>query len=265
MQSRHASGNPQLQTDERTAAASGAESSRFFAVPLAGITGFAEAAAQARALAILPSRLDLGHYARAGRNSPIGIGRQQLLAPPDVDMMSDRERRAFGGTQLARIVRAVKGTRETARGGPRRPTEWHLGPTNCYFDLPSPRIDSLRGALQRFFRAECLCVSDQFYPPGSFRAWHTDRFAHTGWSWVVFLVQVTQPHRSSFRYMDPQTNELVVVPDRNDTAYFLHLSTEAPFFWHGVLCEDTYRWSQGFMLPGDWHTRFDLGRALASS
>lgn len=80
-----------------------------------------------------------------------------------------------------------------------------------------------------------------------------DQFGAIGW--VVFLVEVAQPGGSSFRYVDPLSGELVVVPDCNDIAYFFRVSAEAPLFWHGVLCESTYRWSQGFSLPDDWRSR----------
>ena len=73
-------------------------------------------------------------------------------------------------------------------------------------------------------RRRVPCVGDQLYPPGSFRDWHTDRFGYAGW--VVFLVEVAGPGRSSFRYVDPRTGEMVVVPDRNDTAYFFRPSLE---------------------------------------
>lgn len=232
---------------------SDAEASRFFAVPQVAINGFAEVTALARQLATLPTRLDLDHYARAEEDSAIGIGRRQVLRPPDVDFFSARERRVHAQTTLGAMVRAVKAARGGGGVGRERP-QWQLGPTNCYLDLPSPRTAPLRLALEAFFETECICIGDQFYPPGAFRAWHTDRYAYTGSGWTVFLVQVAQPFMSSFRYVDPQSGELVVVPDRDDMAYFFR-AAEAPLFWHSVLCEGTYRWSQGFTLPADWHSR----------
>ena len=125
-------------------------------------------------------------------------------------------------------------------------------------DHPSPRIAPLRRSVARFFGCECRCVSDQFYPPGAFRRWHTDRWSgYLGWE--VFLVEVAQPGKSSFRYVDPRTGTMVVVPNRNDVAYFFRVTGEEPLSWHGVLCEDTFRWSQGFQVPQDWRSRIRLG------
>ena len=63
------------------------------------------------------------------------------------------------------------------------------------------------------------------------------------------------------RRKDTAGGDLVVVPDHNDMAYFFRTSAEEPLFWHGVLCADTCRWSQGFSIPQDWRARIRLGPA----
>ena len=63
------------------------------------------------------------------------------------------------------------------------------------------------------------------------------------------------------RRKDTAGGDMVVVPDRNDMAYFFRPSAEEPLFWHGVLCADTCRWSQGFSIPQDWRARIRLGPA----
>ena len=229
---------------------------RFFAVPFAAIAGFEDVAATARSLATLPPNIDLAHFARADEN--LNERRRWLLTALDVARMSFYERRRKDTAVLARRVQRVREARGQTQAGAER-HEWRLGPTNYYFKNPSPRIAPLRRALDRFFGCDCPCVGDQFYSPGAFRGWHTDRFSYV--DWVVFLVQVTQPGRSSFRYMDPASGDLVVVPDRNDMAYFFRTSAEEPLFWHGVLCEATYRWSQGFSIPQDWRAHIRLGPA----
>ena len=232
----------------------GSSARRFFAIPFDAIVGFKEVAKAARSLATLPTNLDLDHFARP--DADLSERRNRLLTAPDVLRMSFYERRTRGANVLASRVRQVRRARgETNVTDARH--EWRLGATNCYFKSPSPRIGPLRQAMDRFFGCECPCVGDQFYPPGAFRGWHTDRFGYIGW--VVFLVQVAQPGKSSFRYMDPASGGVVVVPDRNDVAYFFRTSAEAPLFWHGVLCEGTYRWSQGFLIRPDWrsHIRFE--------
>ena len=231
---------------------------RFFAIPLDAIVGFEEVAKTARSLATLPTNLDLDHFARP--DADLSERRNRLLTAPDVARMSFYERRTRGANMLATRVRRVRQARGEAEATEER-HEWRLGHTNCYFKNPSPRIAPLRRAMDRFFGCECPCVGDQFYPPGAFRGWHTDRFGYIGW--VVFLVQVAQPNKSSFRYMDPATGDMVVVPDRSDVAYFFRTSAEAPLFWHGVLCESTFRWSQGFLIRPDWrsHIRFEMSRS----
>ena len=234
-------------------AASDSCASRFFALPFDAIAGFEEVAETARSLATLPVGLDLEHFARADEDSDIGRRRNRLRAPPDVARMSFIERRFAAGRKLDRLARRIEATRGKRQ---RERYEWRIGPTNFYFRNPSPRIAPLRRSVDAFFGGACRCVGDQFYPPGSFRGWHTDRFNYIGW--VVFLVEVAEPGKSSFRYVDPRSGEMVVVPDRNDVAYFFRPSAEEPLFWHGVLCEDTFRWSQGFSLPQDWRSRIRL-------
>ena len=239
-------------------AASDSCAGRFFALPFNAIAGFAEVAETARSLATLPVGLDLDHFARPGEDSDIGRKRSRLRAPPDMERMAFFERRYAAASKLERLVRRIEATRGKAgqANAGEAKHEWRIGPTNFYFRNPSPRIAPLRRSVDRFFGGECPCVGDQFYPPGSFRGWHTDRFGYTGW--VVFLVEVAEPGKSSFRYVDPRSGKMVVVPDRNDVAYFFRPSAEEPLFWHGVLCEDTFRWSQGFSLPQDWRSRIRL-------
>ena len=254
-----------------------ADDGRFFAIPFAAIAGFEDVAATARSLATLPPNIDLDHFARADED--LSERRRRLLTTPDIARMSFYERRRRGARVLATRVQRIKEARGHTKAAEERREwrpglawvnvdgeidvaerhEWRLGSTNYYFKNPSPRIAPLRHAMDRFFGCACRCIGDQFYSPGAFRDWHTDRFSYVGW--IVFLVEVAQPGRSSFRYMDPASGDLVVVPDRNDMAYFFRTSAEEPLFWHGVLCEATYRWSQGFSIPQDWRARIRLGPA----
>ena len=235
-------------------AASDSCAGRFFALPFDAIAGFEEVAQTARSLATLPVGLDLEHFARSDEDSDIGRRRNRLRAPPDVERMSFVERRSVGAKKLDRLARRIEATR--GKPQPEARHEWRIGTTNFYFRNPSPRIAPLRRSMEHFFDGECPCVGDQFYPPGSFRGWHTDQFSYVGWA--VALVEVAEPGKSSFRYVDPRSGEMVVVPDRNDVAYFFRPSAEEPLFWHGVLCEDTFRWSQGFSIPQDWRSRIRL-------
>jgi len=225
---------------------------RFFAIPFDAIAGFEEVAETARSLATLPVGLNLDHFLRADER--LHRGRRRLLAPPDVERMKFFERRRAGGRKLKRLARKMRTTRGVTEVETRH--EWRTGPSNCHFRHPSPRIVPLRRSIDRFFGGECPCAGDQFYPPGAFRDWHSDQFGYVGW--VMFLVEVAEPGRSSFRYIEPGSGEMVVVPDRNDVAYFFRVSAEEPLFWHGVLCEDTFRWSQGFSVPPDWRSRIRI-------
>ena len=226
----------------------------FFAIPFDAIAGFEEVAETARSLATLPAGLDLERYSGVD----VGPGRRRLLAPPDVERMSFLERRSTSASALRRHVQRIEAARGEGPANSLEKHEWRIGPTCYYMDHPSPRIAPLRRSMARFFGGECRCLADQFYPPGAFRRWHTDRWSgYLGWE--VFLVEVAQAGRSSFRYVDPRTGEMVVVPDRNDVAYFFRVTGEEPLFWHGVLCEDTFRWSQGFQVPRDWRSRIRFG------
>ena len=248
-------------------AAPGSRGGRFFAVPFDAIAGFGEVAEAARSLAKLPVGLDLEHFARGtrtGEESAAGRGRRRLQAPPDAERLSRRERNQAARRDLAALARHIKAAGRTP-GKPEAEEErheWQLTSTYCFFrsacnvDEFRPCIVPLQQSVERFFGGECPCVGDLFYPPGSCRSWHTDRYSYVGWA--VYLVKVAEAGRSSFRYVDPCTGEMMVVPDRNDVAYFFRVSAEEPLFWHGVLCEDTFRWSQGFAIPQNWRSRIRL-------
>ncbi len=223
-------------------AAPGSRGGRFFAVPFDAIAGFGEVAEAARSLAKLPVGLDLEHFARGtrtGEESAAGRGRRRLQAPPDAERLSRRERHQAARRDLATLARHVK----AAGRMPGKPEaeeerrEWRLTPTYCFFRSAS-NLDEFRPCIvlqqsvERFFGCECPCVGDLFYPPGSCRSWHTDRYSYAGWA--VYLV------------------------NRDDMACFFRVSAEEPLFWHGVLCEDTFRWSQGFATPQNWRSRIRL-------
>ena len=79
--------------------------------------------------------------------------------------------------------------------------------------------------------------------------------------WLLMAPDVARMSFYERRRKDTASGDLVVVPDRNDMAYFFRPSAEEPLFWHGVLCADTCRWSQGFSIPQDWGARIRLGPA----
>ena len=123
------------------------------------------------------------------------------------------------------------------------------------------RIAPLNAAINRFFDADCICVGDFVYPPMSYRSWHTNQFDALGWA--MFIVRANEPHQSFFKYVHPQTRELVTVWETRDTVNFFPISNK-DLLWHCIGVENTTRWSHGFIVPDNWRERIHIRDAASA-
>jgi|GEM_PF-5152326 len=102
-----------------------------------------------------------------------------------------------------------------------------------------------------------------YYPPGGYREWHTNADKHAGWR--MYYVRVSEEQKSWFHYVNPTTDELVKVPDKDDYFHLFYLAdlqqvkagTRPEYFWHNVVSH-THRRSFGLRVSEEMvHTIMD--------
>lgn len=108
---------------------------------------------------------------------------------------------------------------------------------------------------------ECFGSTVQFsgsmwYPPFGYRLWHTNE---TQPGWRMYLIDFDDPAGDSystsfFRYMNPESKEIVTLGERPKLARFFKIEQEDDkLFWHCIVNASAHnRWSFGFAVPEDW-------------
>jgi hypothetical protein len=131
-----------------------------------------------------------------------------------------------------------------------------------YFDA---KIRTIRH-LERLFGCEIQFSGSMWYPAASYRLWHTNE---TQPGWRMYLIDLDEPvedgdARTFFRYMNPQTQELVTLPDRPKLLRFFRVDQRPDrLFWHCIVNgARRNRWSFGFAIPPDWLTRLQRSTSL---
>jgi predicted ribosomally synthesized peptide with nif11-like leader len=115
------------------------------------------------------------------------------------------------------------------------------------------------------FGCEIRFSGSMWYPPFSYRLWHTNE-NQPGWRmYLIDLDADVAPGdaRSFFRYMNPETKELVTLQDRPKLLRFFRIDQRSDKrFWHCIVNgARRNRWSFGFVIPDDWMTRLQLDGA----
>jgi predicted ribosomally synthesized peptide with nif11-like leader len=115
------------------------------------------------------------------------------------------------------------------------------------------------GHLERIFGPDLRFSGSMWYPPYSYRLWHTNE-TQPGWRMYLLDFDETIPDddtRSFFRYMNPQTKELVTLRDRPAMLRFFKVDQrDDRLFWHCIVNgAPRNRWSFGFAISDDWMTR----------
>lgn len=99
-----------------------------------------------------------------------------------------------------------------------------------------------------------------WYPPRSYRLWHTNE-TQPGWRMYVVDLDADPAHTgeaSFFRYQNPTTGELVTLPERRQIIRFFKAEQDPQrLFWHCIANPGPHhRWSFGFVVPDNWVDRF---------
>jgi predicted ribosomally synthesized peptide with nif11-like leader len=117
-------------------------------------------------------------------------------------------------------------------------------------------------ALEEAFGTEIKMSGSMWYPPGAYRMWHTNE-SQPGWRMYVVVPsdEPVEPHELSyFRYRNPQTGELVTLPEPGPVVRVFRAEHEPHrLFWHCIGNPGPrHRWSFGFVVPDDWMDRLGV-------
>ena len=125
--------------------------------------------------------------------------------------------------------------------------------------------------LERMFGPEIRFSGSMWYPPFAYRLWHTNE---TQPGWRMYLIDFDEEippsdARSFFRYMNPETRQIVTLRDRPRMLRFFKVEQRRDrLFWHCIVNgADRNRWAFGFVVPDDWRSRLptNASRALTGT
>ena len=146
-------------------------------------------------------------------------------------------------------------------GAPRR--DFHLVNLDEHVDHPGydrylEAKHRMIRTLEEFFDAEIRFSGSLWYPPSSYRLWHTNE---TQPGWRMYVIDFDAPPADSgdssfFRYMDPRTEEIVTLGERPRMVRFFKAEQDpSKLFWHCIVNPTPrHRWSFGFVVPDGWMT-----------
>jgi hypothetical protein len=131
-----------------------------------------------------------------------------------------------------------------------------------YFQAKARVISSL----EDFFGAEVRFSGSMWYPPSAYRLWHTNE---TQAGWRMYLIDFDEDPRetedtegkSFFRYMNPQSKEIITLEERPQIVRFFKVEQEKEkLFWHCIVnATRRNRWSFGFAVPESWMNKLFRG------
>ncbi|MBC6480581.1 MAG: Nif11 family protein [Hormoscilla sp. GM7CHS1pb] len=111
--------------------------------------------------------------------------------------------------------------------------------------------------LEYFFETDLRFSGSLWYPPNAYRMWHTNE---TQPGWRMYFVdydnyeELTGEDRAFFRYMNPETKELVTIAEKTKVVRFFKIeSAPDKLLWHCIVNRTkANRWSFGFNLSHKW-------------
>ncbi|HEU5159747.1 MAG TPA: Nif11-like leader peptide family natural product precursor [Streptosporangiaceae bacterium] len=233
-------------TEATTEAATGTTAFYHHEYRMTDIPGFESIIAELPRLKIKPPSVDLAEFAGRFRDDDL---RSTSMSPADPEFRDWYEN----------IMKAGRRDPALGAGAPRR--DFHLVNLDehvehpdyeQYFDAKFRTI----AALEEFFGSEIRFSGSLWYPPSSYRLWHTNE---TQPGWRMYIVDFDAPfpdpgETSFFRYMNPETHEIVTLRESPQMVRFFKAEQDpGRLFWHCIVNPTTrHRWSFGFVVPDHW-------------
>lgn len=217
---------------------------------MAQIPGFEEITRELSNLKIKPSTVDLGLYEKSFREDDFQFTSMSPAAPEF-------------NQHYKEVMQTQREDSSDGHGFSRR--DFHLVNLDQYVEHPqydqyfqakTRMISSLEG----FFGSEIQFSGSMWYPPRAYRLWHTNE---TQPGWRMYLIDFDEPAgdpggASFFRYMNPQSKEIVTLAEHPKLARFFKIEQEEDkLLWHCIVNATTRnRWSFGFAVPENWLDKF---------
>ena len=218
----------------------------FYSFPMAALTGFDDIARLTREMATVPPDMDDQYYATKGPD--YDAQRSEVYSLPDLEAAARREAedamRKRAPALMKKLGSPVVPRSDDGDGWRRR--KGHFAFTDKQRRAP------LEAAVDSAVGIHCESSGDFLYPANGYRSWHTNRHDEPGWR--MYLIQVAEPEASFFRFVHPETGELVTVWDTPDSVNLFPIRADVDL-WHCIVSETTNRFSQGFVVPSDWSDR----------
>lgn len=214
------------------------------------IPGFEKVAEELPRLKIKPSTVDLRLYEKSYREEDFQFTSMSPAAPEFSqryeEVMQSHWQDSLNGPDFSR-------------------RDFHL--VNLDQHVEHPLYDDyfqaktrLISALETFFGSEIRFSGSMWYPPFAYRLWHTNE---TQAGWRMYLIDFDEPAgdakgTSFFRYMNPQSKEIVTLEEHPQLVRFFKIEQEKDkLFWHCIVNATTRsRWSFGFTVPDNWMEKF---------
>lgn len=199
-------------------------------------------------LKIKPPSFDLDRFARTFREDDL---RSTDLSPADPKFQAWHES----------MMKAHWRDPALGSGAPRR--DFHLVNLDEHIDHPGydrylEAKHRMIRTLEEFFSTEIRFSGSLWYPPSSYRLWHTNE---TQPGWRMYVVDFDEPpaepaDTSFFRYMNPRSEEIVTLRETPRMIRFFKAEQDPRrLFWHCIVNPTPrHRWSFGFVVPDDWMT-----------
>jgi predicted ribosomally synthesized peptide with nif11-like leader len=196
-------------------------------------------------LTIKPATVDLDEFAAAFRREDL---EWTAMSPADPGFQGRYEQ--------------VMASHWSGGAGGRR--DFHLVNLDQHVDHPlydrylQAKVRTIRH-LSDVFACDIRFSGSMWYPPLSYRLWHTNE-SQPGWRMYLIDLDtaVADADMSTFfRYMNPATKQVVTLQDRPKLLRFFKIDQRSDaLFWHCIVNRARRdRWSFGFVIPDDWMTR----------
>ncbi|WP_086559517.1 Nif11-like leader peptide family natural product precursor [Streptomyces africanus] len=235
----------------------GARSTAFYhhEYSLDDLPGFDQVARELPHLKVMPPSVDLSRFHAEFREEDL---RSTSSSPDDPAYLDWHDR-------MARV-----NWRDSA-DSPRR--DFHLVNLDEHVDHPGyenyfAAKTRVVTTLERLFGTEVRFSGSMWYPPSSYRLWHTNENQP---GWRMYLVDVDEPYAdpgrtSFFRYLHPTTRQIVTLRERPRIVRFFKAEQDPDrLFWHCIVNPtERHRWSFGFVVPEDWAERLGLSARQAT-
>ncbi len=223
----------------------------FHSYPLEQLKGFGNIACLSRKLCTMPQEKVLHEFYSKLKEDQKKEPREELDREPNYQLALKEEALSVLLNKSPNFAHNKEGIQKQMPDE----DEWLLRRGFLYRSTKKGDIKALQKTVSSFFHQECKCAVNVLYPKGGYRYWHTNKYNANGW--VMFLVHTQGTEQSFFRYIHPDTKELVTCYDTPACVNFFHLNANN-LLWHCIAADETNRWSQGFFVPSNWQGYIEI-------